>query len=205
MRSWGDVRTRHRDELREHVRRAAVELVLECGIAGASMSQLAQRSGVPRATVYTYYRSVEHAVADWLDAEVGAFRAELATVLAGLDDPVDRLGAYLVAQCRVFAGDGLGLGGAGAAAAGPPGPVLGTALARHIDGFRALVRDLLDDAVVHGALRAGLDTSLHAALIVALVDGARPAVAEGRLGPDVAAAEILALLRGGIGLTGGRG
>ncbi|MBC8091423.1 MAG: TetR family transcriptional regulator, partial [Pseudonocardia sp.] len=122
MASWSDLRTRHRDELRDHVRRAAVELVVERGIAGASMSQLAQRSGVPRATVYTYYRTVEHALADWLDAEVGAFRAELSAVLAGLDDPLDRLGAYLAAQCRVFAGAGPGLGGAGAAAAGPPGP-----------------------------------------------------------------------------------
>jgi AcrR family transcriptional regulator len=203
MTTWRGLRERHRDELRGHVRRAAVDLVVEHGIAAVSMSQLAQRAGVPRATLYTHYPTVEHALADWLDAEVATFRADLDTAMAGHDDPLDRLGAYLIAQCRVFAGDGPGLGGASAVAAGPPGAVLGAALARHVEGFRALVRDLLDEAAGRGRLRTGLDTALHAALVVALVDGARPAVAAGRLAPEAAAAEILALLREGIGVTAG--
>lgn len=198
MNVWADARARTRHELRAHVRLHAVDLVSAHGIAGVSMSQLAERAGVPRATLYTHYPTVEHALADWLDGEVATFLAELDVVLGPLSDPFDRLAAYLRAQCAVFAGGGVGLGGIAAATAGPPGPVLGAALARHIDGFRALVRGILDDAVARGRLRTDLDTELHAALVVALVDGARPTVAAGRLTPAAATAEIVELLRTGL-------
>lgn len=93
------------------------------------------------------------------------------------------------------------LGGVRAAQAGPPGPVLGAAMERHIDDFRRLVQEVLDTAVVQGSVRADLDTELHAALVVALVDGARPSVASGRTKSDAAASEIMTLLRAGLGGT----
>lgn len=180
----------------------AVALVTEHGIAAVLMAQLAEGANVPRATLDALYPSVEHALVAWLDTEVAGFRAELAAEWAPRFDPFDRLASYLHAQCRVFAGDGPGLGGVRAAQAGPPAPVLGAAMEWHIDDFRRLVQEVLDAAVVQGSVRGDLDTDLNAALVVAaLVDGARPSVASGRTKSDAAASEIMTLLRAGLGGT----
>jgi AcrR family transcriptional regulator len=68
---------------RDRVRRAALELFGEKGYDGASMSDLAERVGVAKPSLYNYYRSkedllldlVEQAIRDWDDFCMAPFAA----------------------------------------------------------------------------------------------------------------------------------
>lgn len=199
MQSSAEVRSNYRDATRERIVDSAVELVLRDGIAGVPMSKLAARARVSRPTLYTHFPTLEHVLAAWFDREVAEFHGALEGRLAETDDPLKRLTVYLTAQCRVFAGDGLAEAVGLPMAAGPAGPVLSDALERHLDGFRALVGEFLADAVEQGRVTEEFDATLLASLVVAMVDGVRPAVASGVLDPRAASNMVMRVLLSGVG------
>jgi TetR/AcrR family transcriptional repressor of mexJK operon len=57
---------------REQIRRGALEVFLQCGVAGTSMDHVAATAGVSKQTLYVYYRSKEELLVDVLGAMVTA-------------------------------------------------------------------------------------------------------------------------------------
>jgi TetR/AcrR family transcriptional repressor of mexJK operon len=57
---------------REQIRRGALEVFLQCGVAGTSMDHVAATAGVSKQTLYVYFRSKEDLLVDVLGAMVTA-------------------------------------------------------------------------------------------------------------------------------------
>ncbi len=94
---WSDSLATHKQRLREHIVGTAGELLAERGLGGVSMSLLAQRAGIARATLYNHFPDFERVLAALVADEVARFRVQLDRHLADASDPVERLRRYLVA------------------------------------------------------------------------------------------------------------
>lgn len=98
---WTETVASHRQVVREAILAAADGLVRDRGFLGVTMSQLAQSSGVSRATLYKYFRDVEQVLAAWHDQRVGEHLAELSAVSSEPGPPDRRLRAVLDAYAQI--------------------------------------------------------------------------------------------------------
>jgi AcrR family transcriptional regulator len=67
---WQDTIAAHRDAVRDATLDATAALAAEHGLTGLTMSQIAQRSGIGRATLYKYFPDLESILAAWHEREV---------------------------------------------------------------------------------------------------------------------------------------
>jgi AcrR family transcriptional regulator len=67
---WNDTIDAHRHAVREAVLDATAALVSEHGPASVTMSQIAQETGIGRATLYKYFPDVEAILAAWHERQV---------------------------------------------------------------------------------------------------------------------------------------
>lgn len=195
--SWAETREAHRRAVRQQVVRAALELMRERGAAAVTMSELAARASISRATLYNHFPDLEHVLLAFVTEELAGFRADLDQRIADMVDPLDRLAAYLLAQSEYFARAEHRFHFSGLES-GPLGPHLGAALDELSRRVHRLLRTMLAEAADAGRLRAGLDLDLHVELILGLVEGTRPALLRGTLDPAAATGAVMRLLREGI-------
>jgi len=195
--SWAATREAHRLAVREQVLASAVALLRERGAAALTMSALATRAGVSRATLYNHFPDLDHVLVAWMRDELARFQADLDARLLGVEDPLDALGVYLLAQAEYFTSAEQRYSMSGLAA-GPLGPRVGAALGELFGWLHGRIRAMLADAEAAGRLRADLDLDLHTELVLGLVDGTRRALIAGTLTPHQAADVVLRLLRDGI-------
>lgn len=99
---WRQSVQAHRDAVREAVIEAVGTLAAEHGSA-VTMSALAARAGVSRATLYRYFPDVTAAVYAWHQARVQEHLAELARVHQRISDPGPALQAVLEAYVTLSA------------------------------------------------------------------------------------------------------
>ena len=93
-RLWNDTIDRHRREVREAILGTTVRLVSEHGLLSVTMSQIAEETGIGRATLYKYFPDVEAILRAWHQEQITSHLVEL----AGARDhagPGDRLRAVL--------------------------------------------------------------------------------------------------------------
>ncbi|WP_285620312.1 TetR/AcrR family transcriptional regulator [Actinoallomurus iriomotensis] len=95
---WEDTIEAHRRTVREAAVRAAAALVAEQGLASVTMSQIAKRAGIGRATLYKYFPDIESVLAAWHEEHIADHLRRL-TDVAEHTDPAERLRAVL----RAFA------------------------------------------------------------------------------------------------------
>lgn len=196
--SWAGAREAHRRAVREGIVTAALELLRERGATGVTMSELATRAGISRATLYAHFPDLEHVLLAWFTDEVERFMAELEARLAEHPDPLDRLRVYVLAQCEYFAAAQHRWGAGGLEAAGLA-PAVGQAVDGLMGTIAGMVRTMLHEADERGLLRGGLDLDLTSHLVMALLGG--PLLGElgrGSLDPQTAADAIMDLLLLGI-------
>lgn len=60
-----DRRTRRREQLRDHVYRVAIDLIVERGFDNATMDEIAERADVARATVFNHFERKTAFVDEW--------------------------------------------------------------------------------------------------------------------------------------------
>jgi AcrR family transcriptional regulator len=77
---WEDSIATHRHAVREAVLDAADKVTSERGLTGVTMSEVAKRSGVGRATLYKYFPDVDAILAAWHERRVGDHLRQLAAV-----------------------------------------------------------------------------------------------------------------------------
>ncbi len=90
---WTDTVEQHRQVVRDTVLDAAAALVTEQGLASVTMSEIAVRTGVGRATLYRYFPDVEAILLAWHKRQVAAHLAQLAQVRDRAAGPEERLEA----------------------------------------------------------------------------------------------------------------
>ena len=85
----------HRQEVREAILDATGSLVQSRGLLVVTMSDIAEATGIGRATLYKYFPEVEMILSAWHQRHVEAHLAELRAIQQRTTDPVARLQAVL--------------------------------------------------------------------------------------------------------------
>jgi AcrR family transcriptional regulator len=94
---WTETIETHRREVRDAILDTAAALVAEHGLLGVTMSQIAEETGIGRATLYKYFPDVEAILLAWHDRQVAAHLAYLSEVRDQATDASERLEAVLEA------------------------------------------------------------------------------------------------------------
>ena len=75
---WNDTIEEHRREVREAIIEATVGLVDQHGLLSVTMSQIAEETGIGRATLYKYFHDVEAIRRAWHERQIAAHLGQLA-------------------------------------------------------------------------------------------------------------------------------
>lgn len=92
---WTDTIEAHRSTVREAILDAAWRLVSEHGLLSVTMSQIAEATGIGRATLYKYFPDVESIVVAQHERHVAAHLEQLAKQRDRRGDPASRLEAVM--------------------------------------------------------------------------------------------------------------
>jgi AcrR family transcriptional regulator len=145
-RIWTETIAAHRDAVREATLDAAGALVAEHGLTGMTMSQIAQQSGIGRATLYKYFPDLDSVLASWHERQVSAHLRHLTEIADRTDGAAARLHAVLTAYAGLSGRQGHG---SDMAAALHRGEHIAHAHA-HLNEF---LTDLIREAVADGDAR----------------------------------------------------
>ena len=92
---WNETIEAHRRDVRDAIVDATWRLVTDDGWRSATMSKIAERAGVGRATLYKYFPDVESILVAWHQDQVGGHLQHLAGLAQGEGAARDRLGSVL--------------------------------------------------------------------------------------------------------------
>ena len=94
---WTETIETHRREVGDAILDTTAALVTQHGLRSVTMSQIAEQTGIGRATLYKYFSDVEAILVAWHERQVAGHLEELARVRDGAGDAGERLEAVLEA------------------------------------------------------------------------------------------------------------
>ncbi|GIW07549.1 MAG: TetR family transcriptional regulator [Dehalococcoidia bacterium] len=145
-RLWNETIEAHRRAVHDAILDSTAGLVAEHGLPSVTMSQIAEETGIGRATLYKYFPDVEAILVAWHDRQVTGHLQQLAAVRDRAGDAGERLEAVLEAYALMTYER-------------PHGTELaalvhrGEHVARARQQLIGLIRDLLTEAVETGDVR----------------------------------------------------
>jgi AcrR family transcriptional regulator len=98
---WNKTIEAHRREVRDATLDTTAELVAERGLLSTTMSQIAERTGISRATLYKYFPDVEAILLAWHERGIAEHLGHLREVRDAAGDPRARLEAVLEAYALI--------------------------------------------------------------------------------------------------------
>ncbi|WP_405133022.1 TetR/AcrR family transcriptional regulator [Nocardia sp. NBC_01388] len=98
---WNETIEAHRSQVHDAILDTTAALVFEQGLRGVTMSQIAERTGIGRATLYKYFPDVEAILRTWHARQIATHISELARVRDGAGSPGERLDAVLAAYAHI--------------------------------------------------------------------------------------------------------
>ncbi|MEV6964591.1 TetR family transcriptional regulator [Hamadaea sp. NPDC051192] len=164
---WTETIDAHRTALRDAVLDATATLVAEQGLVGLTMSQIADRAGIGRATLYKYFPDAQAVVTAWHERQV---TRHLEQVRAAAD-PAVPISARLHSVLRAYA-----LLRHSAQAHHDSDAALFLHEGRHVDEahqtLRGFVRDLIAEGAREGVLRTDVSAAELSAYCLAALNAA---------------------------------
>jgi AcrR family transcriptional regulator len=103
-RLWNDTIETHRRAVRDATVDTTATLVAQHGLRSVTMSQIAETTGIGRATLYKYFPDVEAILRAWHEREIGRHIEQLVQARDQTSDPKQRLRAVLEAYARIAHG-----------------------------------------------------------------------------------------------------
>ena len=94
---WNDTIEKHRREVRDAILDTTAALAFERGLASVTMSEIAETTGIGRATLYKYFGDVEAILVAWHERQIAGHLAHLAEVGDREDNAAKRLESVLEA------------------------------------------------------------------------------------------------------------
>ena len=149
---WEHTIEAHRRSVSDAVLDAAGALAAEGGLRGVTMSAVAERTGIGRATLYRYFPDLDALLEAWHRRQVGQHLERLDALRAQPGDAAERLLRVLDGYARLARGAAGREGGAGPSALLHAGEHVRHA-ERHV---RAILRDVLAEARAAGAIRGDI-------------------------------------------------
>ena len=98
---WNDTIDAHRREVRDATLDTAAALVAKHGLRSVTMSQIAEETGIGRATLYKYFPDVEAILGAWHHRQVAAHLKHLTDIRDRAGTPGKRLEAVLTAYALI--------------------------------------------------------------------------------------------------------
>ncbi len=98
---WNETIEAHRREVREAILGTTAGLVAEHGLRAVTMSQIAEKTGIGRATLYKYFPDVDAILQAWHQTQITGHLQHLARVRDQAGDPGRRLEAVLQAYALI--------------------------------------------------------------------------------------------------------
>jgi AcrR family transcriptional regulator len=98
---WSETIEEHRRAVRDATLDTTAALVAEHGLLSVTMSQIAEATGIGRATLYKYFPDVEAILFAWHERQVTAHLEQLAEVRDQSGDAGERLEAVLKAYALI--------------------------------------------------------------------------------------------------------
>jgi AcrR family transcriptional regulator len=98
---WNETVAEHRTAVRDAILDTTWKLVAQHGLLSVTMSQIAQETGIGRATLYKYFPDVEAILLAFHERHVTEHLEELRRLRQQAGDPEQRLGAVLAAYARI--------------------------------------------------------------------------------------------------------
>jgi AcrR family transcriptional regulator len=145
---WNETIAAHRREVRDAILDTTAALVAEQGLRSVTMSQIAEETGIGRATLYKYFSDVEAILLDWHERQITGHLEYLAEVRDQAGDAGQRLEAVLEAYALI-SHESHGQHNAELAAF----LHRGEQLARAQQQLRHMIRDLVTEVAETGDLR----------------------------------------------------
>ncbi|HEV8534320.1 MAG TPA: TetR/AcrR family transcriptional regulator [Candidatus Limnocylindria bacterium] len=100
-RLWTETIEAHRREVHDAILQTTAALVDKHGLSSVTMSQIAEETGIGRATLYKYFPDVEAILVAWHDRHIADHLGRLAEVRDRSGDPGERLEAVLEAYAVI--------------------------------------------------------------------------------------------------------
>jgi AcrR family transcriptional regulator len=98
---WTETIAAHRREVRDAIMETTAALVAKDGLRSVTMSQIAEATGIGRATLYKYFPDVDAILVAWHERHIAAHLKHLAELRERPGTPIDRLEAVLAAYARI--------------------------------------------------------------------------------------------------------
>ena len=98
---WNETIEAHRHAVRDATLDTTAALVLEHGLRRVTMTQIAEATGIGRATLYKYFPDVEAILIVWHERQIAAHLELLAEVRDSADTAAQRLEAVLEAYALI--------------------------------------------------------------------------------------------------------
>jgi AcrR family transcriptional regulator len=92
---WDDTIAAHRRAVRDATLDTTAVLVTEHGLRSVTMSQIAEKTGIGRATLYKYFPDVEAILIAWHERQITGHLEQLAELRDGAGEARERLEAVL--------------------------------------------------------------------------------------------------------------
>jgi len=92
---WTETIESHRREVREAILDATAALVAQRGLLSVTMSQIAEETGIGRATLYKYFPDVEAIMIAWHERQITSHMHHLMSLPDQASSPGERLAAVL--------------------------------------------------------------------------------------------------------------
>ena len=100
-RLWNETIEAHRHAVREAILDTTAALVIEHGLTSVTMSQIAEDTGIGRATLYKYFSDVEAILVAWHQRHITGHLEHLAELRDHAGDAGERLEAVLEAYALI--------------------------------------------------------------------------------------------------------
>lgn len=98
---WAQTVKTHRRAVRDALLDTAARLVAQHGLRSVTMAQIAEDTGIGRATLYKYFPDVESILGAWHERQVGAHLEQLAALGNERGSASERLKAVLAAYAMI--------------------------------------------------------------------------------------------------------
>lgn len=98
---WNQTVETHRHEVRHAIMDTTAALVAEHGLLSVTMSEIAGKTGIGRATLYKYFPDVEAILLAWHERQIAAHLEYLDVARQHADDPARALEAVLEAYAEL--------------------------------------------------------------------------------------------------------
>jgi len=100
-RLWNETIDAHRNAVRDATLDATAALVAENGLLSVTMSRIAERTGIGRATLYKYFRDIDAILVAWHERQVNAHLEQLIKIRDQAQNAEAALEAVLMAYALI--------------------------------------------------------------------------------------------------------